>query len=82
LNAAIHRKRRWLQAGLAALFGSGYASGVDVERGLAGDAPFFRTEARSRLFLLSITAANDFGSLAREGLEERLKQRREEKREE
>jgi hypothetical protein len=82
LNAAIHRKRRWLQAGLAALFGSGYASGIDVERGLAGEAPFFRTEARSRLFLLSITAANDFGSLAREGLEEKLKQRREERSEE
>jgi hypothetical protein len=74
-NFAVHRQQRWLQAGLAALFGNGYASGLDVERAVAGEAPFFRTEARSRLFLLSVTAANDFGRLAQKRIEARLEER-------
>ena len=80
MNLAIHRRRRWLQAGLAALFGQGHASGIDLERAIAGEAPFFRTQASSRLFLLSVTAANDFGRMAKENilqpLEERIRTRR------
>lgn len=74
-NLAVHRKGRWLQVGLATLFGSGHASGVDVERALSGEPPFFRTEASSRLFLLSVTAANDFGRVAKEEIVDRLETR-------
>ena len=74
INAAIHRKRRWIQTGLAALFGAGTRpASASNARSLAS---LHSSDGCRSLFLLSVTHCQRLWEARQQGAR-RIKKRRE-----